>query len=437
VRRRNATALSALLIAALLILSACQGVVGGAPAPAPDEPVSQSDVQYITETSAPVIETVAAVYNPLPMGTGSLVYAENIDRLDAQKEEKILDFMHLYYASLANLAAEDPSPLFAADAGEQAEINRMVWEVMVDIRAMQDSDLRLTVYSFALEVQLITELESGDISVRVHEDFIQNFAAFPGVDSKGFNVAHVFTFTYTDDGWRILNHRQADRLYNTVVGRRNNDSGLLDSTAAQVRQRRDEWLEASGQALRYRSGRGYQPGNISFDNEYDRAAAVDYARRWATAERNPVWQIYDRMGGNCQNFVSQAILAGGVPMDYTPPAQWKWFGDTPSSTFTPTGRAPAWTGVNEFFAYVRGNAGFGMVAFADVPFDSGRPGDVIIMGKHDIWRHTVMITEVITDEQGNTVDYLIASNTANLLDFPVSAYHYQEQMLIRILGWNN
>ena len=124
-------------------------------------------------------------------------------------------------------------------------------------------------------------------------------------------------------------------------------------------------------------------------------------------------------------------------MDHFAPAQWKWYGNTPNSAFVASGRAPAWTGVSQFLDYVQNNTGFGMVAFADAPFYSGQPGDIIHMGYNGNWRHTVIITDIIKDADGGTEDYLIASNTANLLDFPVSAFHYQEQMLIKVFGWNH
>ena len=123
-------------------------------------------------------------------------------------------------------------------------------------------------------------------------------------------------------------------------------------------------------------------------------------------------------------------------MDSAAPAQWKWYSDTPNGAFQAVGRSPAWSGVEEFLSYVLDNSGCGMAAIADAPFYSGEPGDIIHMGVDGDWRHTVMITDVMRDADGNAVDYLVASNTANLRDFPVSAFYYTEQMLIRILGWN-
>jgi hypothetical protein len=42
---------------------------------------------------------------------------------------------------------------------------------------------------------------------------------------------------------------------------------------------------------------------------YDRAAAVTYAHTWASA-RNPRYYNFDKLGGDCTNFISQCIFAG-------------------------------------------------------------------------------------------------------------------------------
>lgn len=164
---------------------------------------------------------------------------------------------------------------------------------------------------------------------------------------------------------------------------------------------------------------------MSVRNVYDREAAVAYARRWA-GERNSEWPEYDRYGGNCMNFVSQTINAGGVPMDTTG-SVWYWFGNG--------NRTASWSGVNYFVSYVQANTGSGLVGDAAAPYYTGEPGDVIAMG-NDHFRHIVMISEVLTDESGNTVDYLICSNTGDLCDFPAGAYFYTYQQIIKIHGWN-
>ena len=76
-----------------------------------------------------------------------------------------------------------------------------------------------------------------------------------------------------------------------------------------------------------------------------------------------------------------------------------------------------------------------MAAGTDGSYWEGDVGDVILMGPaHDL-NHSVLISKVVQDAQGHTVDYLIHSNTSDVKDFPVSAYPNPRQVLVRILGW--
>lgn len=171
-------------------------------------------------------------------------------------------------------------------------------------------------------------------------------------------------------------------------------------------------------------------------NAYDRQAAVAYAKQWVT-DRNDEWPDYSMSGGNCQNFVSQCLLAGGIPMDSGGDAVWKWYGDTPNNLPQMAGRSASWSGVDEFLQYAASNTGSGMVAVADADYYSGEIGDVLILGyDEENLYHAVIITDVVTDEEGNVVDYLVHSNTANQESFPVSAYGYTYQVLVKICGWN-
>ena len=75
---------------------------------------------------------------------------------------------------------------------------------------------------------------------------------------------------------------------------------------------------------------------------YNRDRAVQYARRWALG-RNPLFVNFAGQGGDCTSFVSQAVLAGGCVMDYTPTFGWYYV--------SPENRAPAWSGVEYFYNY--------------------------------------------------------------------------------------
>ncbi|MDR0946141.1 MAG: amidase domain-containing protein [Ruminococcus sp.] len=77
--------------------------------------------------------------------------------------------------------------------------------------------------------------------------------------------------------------------------------------------------------------------------EYNRAAVVSYADRWALS-RNPRYFDFENFGGDCTNFVSQSVYAGWGVMNYTRTFGWYY-----NSSFD---RAPAWSGVNEFYNFL-------------------------------------------------------------------------------------
>jgi hypothetical protein len=68
-------------------------------------------------------------------------------------------------------------------------------------------------------------------------------------------------------------------------------------------------------------------------NKYNRAKAVEYAKTYALSP-NPSFKyfnVYETFGGDCTNFVSQCLLAGGAPMTYIGEHAW-WYNK--SSTFS-------------------------------------------------------------------------------------------------------
>jgi hypothetical protein len=85
---------------------------------------------------------------------------------------------------------------------------------------------------------------------------------------------------------------------------------------------------------------------------FSRFAMRSYQNNWALS-RNPVWQDYSPPygGGDCQNYVSQVIKAGGAPFDDLGSHKWYWYSDTQ--------RTASWTGVNSMQNYIRYNSGLG------------------------------------------------------------------------------
>lgn len=159
---------------------------------------------------------------------------------------------------------------------------------------------------------------------------------------------------------------------------------------------------------------------------YDRARAVEYARRYAFS-RNPLFYNFTGIGGDCTNFVSQALLAGSCVMNYTPDFGWYYRSSND--------RAPAWTSVEFFWDYMTeapefvaagGNTGpFGR----EVAADRLEVGDVIqLADSTGDFYHTLLVTGF----RGDTP--LVSAHSIDTLDRPLSDYNYTSLRYLHIIG---
>ena len=377
-------------------------------------------------------------------GSGTVVYADDAEStLTAEQERLLLSFFDCWYQSLAQLEAEDLSEFFCDS--HQADYSAAALDLQVGIRQAQPLDYTLTGYSFVLEVESVAENEDGSIRVRLSEDSVQNFAALPGVDSKRFDTSHTFVLQQEGDGWLIRSHSQFDPLVSTLLYAYMEEyaDGQWDPERFRGLDFTQDYIDAVPgyleQVVEQAELRQQQAAEETTaqaaEEPYDREAAVAYADQWIE-ERSGDWADYTGSGGNCQNYASQVLYAGGIPMDIQGDYIWKWYDDTVSNRGVAWGRSSSWSGVKQFIDYAAGNTGYGLAAEVDAPYDTGEPGDLIHMGVDSDWRHTVVITQPVSDGSGQVVDYLVDSNTANLQDYPASLYGYTDQILVHSLGWN-
>lgn len=411
----------------------------------------------LSAASVPRQVSAAETAAPAPVGHGS--FAEAGDITPAQ-QQIILQYMDAYYESLASLQLQFPTELFAEESALSAAANRAVWEYLIELRAMQQQDFSLLYYEYDMtwldpEDYIISEDETAEglrkvlfrrqpncTTVLVDEHSIQRFAAYPDTETESTWVGHLFTLQQQQDGsWRIAAHLQLDSTHWLITGdyvaeTRAEDDAALRRAVRYFKQRRQNLLLEAAKSAAARS-REAAP-DVNCHEPYDREAAAAYALEWI-GRRNyrGGWQDYSFDGGNCQNFASQCLHAGGIPMDITGYNVWKWYDPLPNNANTPEGRSGSWSGVKYFLSYARDNRGYGLDATVGAPYYSGEPGDLMHLGAEgEDWKHAVVITEVICDENGEVQDYLICSNTADLKNFPVSIYPYPRQLLIKINGWN-
>ncbi len=158
--------------------------------------------------------------------------------------------------------------------------------------------------------------------------------------------------------------------------------------------------------------------------EYDGAAAVAYARKWAY-RRNPQYYNFDRLGGDCTNFASQCLFAGLGVMNFTPDIG--WFYRSLES------RAAAWTGVEFFYNFLIANAegvGDGSGPFGEeIRLRELRVGDFVQLGRStgDFY-HTPV---VVGFSRGVP---LVAAHTNDAYNRPLYGYRFERLRCIRILG---
>ena len=152
---------------------------------------------------------------------------------------------------------------------------------------------------------------------------------------------------------------------------------------------------------------------------YDRMRAVEYARRWAL-QRNPLFTDFTGQGGNCTNFVSQAVLAGSCVMNFTPTFGWYFISSSD--------RSPSWTGVEFFYNFMVTNQGVGPF-MREVSRREVMIGDVIQLANEDgDFYHTLMITGF------EGADILVSAQSDDALDRRLSTYNYASLRFLHVDG---
>jgi len=139
---------------------------------------------------------------------------------------------------------------------------------------------------------------------------------------------------------------------------------------------------------------------------YRRDLSVSYALRWALS-RNPRYYDFSELGGDCTNFVSQCLYAGGGVMNFTPDTGWFYLGLNR--------RTPAWTGARFLMEFLLSNRGSGPVGM-ELPTQELWPGDVIFLTREGTAYHSLLVTGF----SGPTP--LVSTHSADKRNAPLTDY---------------
>ncbi len=158
---------------------------------------------------------------------------------------------------------------------------------------------------------------------------------------------------------------------------------------------------------------------------YDRETAVSYAHEWAFG-RNPRYYNYDKIGGDCTNFISQVLYAGAGIMNPAPNFGW-YYRDT-------NDRAPAWTGVEFLYRFLVYNNGVGPVA-VETDISQVNPGDVVQLSFDDrMFTHSLAVVSVVKYPSQSNI--LVATHTVDADNRPLNSYTYKQVRFLHITHVN-
>ncbi len=342
----------------------------------------------------------------------------------------IIDYMDAYYKSIYTLEQVDTSNLFNNEM--MAEISAKALDIVIGYRKMFDFDFTMKKAYYDLKV-FNYEHSGNRYKVDIYEDDHFYFSFLNGIESSTYDIDSYFTIVEKDGEYRIEDLKKYQGYYLCLYSDSTNLADVEKKYDYYKSELRDMFAY-NEEVLKLKAAEKPYSSSLSYRIPYNREAAVAYADRYYH-ERNREWYNFTDEGGNCQNYASQSLLAGGIQMDYTGDLQWKCYVTDPeyepeiNGEETKSGRTRSWVGVDYFYNYVLNNEGYGLVGDVNANLYYAQPGDIIIVGNGSL-SHTVIVSKVVDGH------ILVNSNSIDMKDYPIEAYTYLNVVLIKILGCN-
>lgn len=352
-------------------------------------------------------------------------------------QELIVKYMDLYFKSMYELNTADFTTLFTDPNGNEAYLTQKATELLIKHHAMQVNDMSLTDAKYDIEYKNIT-INGNYVTIEFLETDYLKFKYLNGIESKAYDVDNTIVIKKTDDNYTIESIRVIQGYYimftNEIDTTSTNAKSNIDSLEAKYLDKSKVEVETNKELQKEATNTKYVASKKA-DHSYDRDKALSYANEYVT-KRNSEFTAYDNSGGNCQNFVSQCVNAGGIPMDYKGAEQWKHYSSNLDNSNSQKGRTASWISTNAFYTYATNNTGFGLVSEVDLNLFYGEIGDVVHVG-YNGYSHAVVVVNQVKNSSGEVVDLLINCNTVTLENYPLLGYVYPNKRLIKIIGYNN
>ena len=160
--------------------------------------------------------------------------------------------------------------------------------------------------------------------------------------------------------------------------------------------------------------------------KYDRLSAVEYAFKWWN-KTNPNYYNYDRIGGDCTNFISQCLFAGSRVMNYQKTFGWYYINANEKS--------PSWTGVDFLAKFLLNNKMEGPTARL-CKLEEIELGDIIQIRQEYYFNHTLLVTKISNNYPQKLSDIFVTAHSFNVLNKNLTLYQPKELRLLKITSIN-
>lgn len=359
--------------------------------------------------------------------------------IDKELQNKIIEYMDTYFKAMTTLKEIDMTSLFSDDHYEEAYINQTAISTLVNIRKLERNDMKIDNAKYDIIYKKITK-NNDKITVTFLENDYLHFNFMKDIESKVYDIENTIVF---NDSYEILSVRKVQDFYIMITnkyktGKTNKKAKMeLDKIKNNhINDYKNQIKILKTQEIKYLEEKDIPSKKC--DNKYNRKDALAYAKKYVI-NKNSKWEDYADIGGNCQNYASQVLYSGGIPMDTIGDSslQWKHYGSEIDETNNKSGRSSSWSGVKEFYDYAKYNTGYGLCSKVDINPFYAEYGDIGQVGYDKNYRHSVVIIGNIKDKNEKIADLLINSNSVNLENYPLSGYVYPYKRIIKIFGWNN
>jgi hypothetical protein len=350
----------------------------------------------------------------------------------------IRDYFELRYRTFSTLQIEDFNKLvYRAEKGNplwDLELNKL----NIEIYHAKVYHLRYMQYKYYLDFREITidpSIQSATVSVVEGHDVI--FEASAPIVSMMRNRLHKISLKQENSTWTIVSDIYEDYLWRIIKTTGYTKDELMSSIDHSFS------LTQSRAILRKINPKDTQSQLSAGTYQYNRTEAINYAHIYWYNYNIPKYFDFNPdfgYGGDCTNFVSQAIFEGGGAMMAYPQNYQPGVGNPGWYYVSVNDRSKAWTEVNWFYT-VTLNIEQGVTWLAGPDGVQVSDGDYTLEGdvieynwdNDAVWDHAA----IIVGYRNPDWEYLplVASHDEDHYNYPYNAFTYNNVRFIHI-RWN-